>query len=327
LLKRIFLLFDHATESFLTYLRVIKNASEHTVRNYALDLKSFRTYLLALKNPQEDPAIDLNQIDRKLLRNFLAKLTHSQISKKTIVRRLSTLRSFFKYVVEQKWIPVNPTEALETPKTEKNIPQYLNSNQLKILFSTPETSSLFGIRDRAVMELFYSSGLRLTELAALNRSDIDFTSLLVKVRGKGKKERIIPITTQALFWIEAYLKHPERYLTTKKNHSEIDSEAIFLSKLGKRITPRSLDRNFAAYLKLSGLAGKITPHTIRHTIATHLLENGMDLKTIQLILGHSSLAATTIYTKVSNPLKQKVYNEAHPRAKRNNKLNVNQLSQ
>ena len=290
-----------AIESYLLYLKAIKNGSPHTIRNYAIDLNLLKAFL--------HEECELEKIDRKQLRLFLADLMKSGNSKKTIVRRLSSLRSFFKYAALQNWISANPAELLETPKKEKKIPACMTPQEIQTLFAAPDTKTLFGLRDRAMMELFYSSALRLSELAGLNQQDIDAASLLVKVKGKGKKERIVPITPSALSWINSYLDHFERRLLAK------DDAAIFLNKWGTRISARSIDRNFAQHLKQSGLAGTITPHTIRHSIATHLLENGMDLKTIQLILGHSSVAATTIYTKVSNRLKQKVYQETHPRAK------------
>lgn len=170
------------------------------------------------------------------------------------------------------------------------------------------------MRDRTILELFYSSGLRVSELVALDRTDFDAASLLLKIRGKGKKERIVPITKNAATWISKYLAHSERHIVGDKHFPEIDHDAIFLNFLGTRLTTRSVDRNFKEYIKASGLAGKATPHTIRHTIATHWLENGMDLKTIQLILGHSALATTTIYTHVSSTLKKQAHKKAHPRA-------------
>ena len=304
------IMFDKAITQFLEYLEMVKNVSPHTIRNYSLDLKSFQQYLESTKNP-----ILLEAIDRKILRGFLAHLTANRLNKKSIVRHLSALRSFFKFAFEQKLTQKNPTETLETPKIDKNIPAPLSYPQIQQLFDLPDTATLLGTRDRAIMELFYSSGLRVSELVALNRSDFDSKSLLVKLKGKGKKERIVPITPNSARWIELYLEHPERHLDIDGHRAEADPQAVFLNKLGKRLTARSVDRNFEAYLKQSGLAGKATPHTLRHSIATHWLENGMDLKTIQVILGHSSLATTTIYTKVSTNLKQKVYNEAHPRAK------------
>lgn len=321
---------------FLEYLSVIKNASEHTIRNYAIDLNSFKFFLelqwLAELNPEERPEkisylhpyshrsvlfdhlISLTKIERKTIRGFLAWLNENKQNKRTVARRLSSLRSFFKYAQLQKIIKVNPTEELDSPKLDKLLPVSLNYEQLTHLFDQPDTSTYLGFRDRTIMELFYSSGLRVSELTALDRQDFDYESLTVKLKGKGKKERIIPITKNAGDWIKSYLNHEERHCDVDMHFAQIDPVAIFLNKLGTRLTTRSVDRKFDLYLTKSGLAGKVTPHTIRHTIATHWLENGMDLKTIQVLLGHSSLATTTIYTHVSSKHKQKVYNKTHPRA-------------
>lgn len=304
-------MFDSATEQFLKHLKIIRNASEHTVRNYAIDLSSFKSYLQ--NDNQAD--IPLNIIDRKAIRNFLAHLHAMHKNRKTIVRKLSTLRTFFKYAFEQKLTSFNPAEMLDTPQIDKKIPSSLTYDQIQQLFELPDTTTLLGYRARAIMELFYSSGLRISELVSLDRKDFDPRSCLVKLKGKGKKERIVPITQNAAHWIVTYLEHPERHRDMDGHRAEADPDAVFLNKLGQRLSARSIDRNFEAYFKQSGLAGRVTPHTIRHTIATHWLENGMDLKTIQVMLGHSSLATTTIYTKVSTQLKQKVYNQAHPRAK------------
>jgi integrase/recombinase XerC len=164
------------------------------------------------------------------------------------------------------------------------------------------------------MELLYSSGLRISELTQLNRKDLDLKQCTLRVMGKGKKQRIVPITNNAAKWLNDYLNHSERYLDGEYHIAEQDSEAVFLSRWGKRITVRSVDRHFAKYLVASGLSAEVTPHTIRHTIATHWLEKGMDLKTIQVLLGHNSLATTTIYTQVSTKLKREVYDKAHPSA-------------
>ncbi len=326
-----------AAYKFLAYLRVVKNASEHTVRNYSIDLNAFKDYLqqeflksskpdeLPLKicyqtsysdrNQEKDMLLSLDMIDRKIIRNFLAELHARQASKKTIVRRLSSLRAFFKYAFSQKFIFSNPAEDIETPKIEKKLPTSLDYEQVLRLFEQPDVSNYLEFRDRAIMELFYSSGLRVSELVAMNREDFDANQLLIKLKGKGKKERIVPITKSAAQWITDYLAHAERHCEVDGHLPEIDPHAIFLNKHGTRLTARSVDRNFDKYLTTSGLARKVTPHTIRHTIATHWLENGMDLKTIQLLLGHRSLATTTIYTHVSTTLKKKVYDETHPRAK------------
>lgn len=304
--------FNHAKQLFLEYLKAIKNASVHTIRNYGIDLSNFQEFLTA--ELKESSEVYLDDINRKTIRNFLAHLTHSKQHKRTIVRRLSTLRSFFKYTFEHQLSSTNPTETLDTPKIDKKIPSPLSYDQVKVLFDTPDIKSYLGFRDRTILELFYSSGLRISELAALNRQDVNFQDLLIKLKGKGKKERVVPITPNAASWISVYLDHPERHRDIDGHLAEKDHQAIFLNRLGTRLSSRSIDRQFEIYFKQSGLAGKATPHTLRHTIATHWLENGMDLKTIQLLLGHSTLATTTIYTGVSNTLKMKVYQESHPRA-------------
>jgi integrase/recombinase XerC len=324
-----------AAYQFLEYLRVVKNASEHTVRNYTIDLNALKHFLEQeiVKCPPEklpakidyeaeyqersvehDDRLSLSLIDRKVLRRFLAALTEANTHKRTVVRRLSSLRTFFKFCVRQNLMPKSPAEDLESPRLEKRIPMSLSYEQVQRLFDQPDTGDYLGFRDRCIMELFYSSGLRVSELVGLDRGDFDSKALLVKLRGKGKKERVVPITKNAADWICAYLDHSERHKDTDGHLAQVDPDAIFLNRIGTRLTARSVDRKFDKYLTASGLAGKVTPHTIRHTIATHWLENGMDLKTIQLLLGHTSLATTTIYTHVSPKLKKKVYDETHPRA-------------
>lgn len=294
-------------EKFLFYLKA-KNASEHTIRNYSIDLNLLKTYLA-----EELPHFELEKIDRNVLRGFLSRLTKTD-AKRTTARRLATLRSFFAFACRQGILEKNPAEDMENPKLEKRIPISLSYDQIKRLFDQPDTSSYLGFRDRTILELFYSSGLRVSELVGLNREDIDFAELLIKIRGKGKKERVIPITQNAANWLANYLNHPERHVDCDGHKGEEDAKALFLNRHGTRLTARSVDRKFEIYLIASDLPGKTTPHTIRHTIATHWLENGMDLKTIQLLLGHSSLATTTIYTQVSPKLKKQVYDKTHPRA-------------
>jgi integrase/recombinase XerC len=291
-------------EKFLHYLRVVKNASEHTLRNYGIDLKRFQAYL------EQEKIEELAKIDKRVIRGYLSHLNLQDAAKRSILRHLSSIRSFFKFLTKEKIIVVNPLDQIDRPKLDKTIPPSLNYAQVERLFAQPDLSSVLGFRDRCIMELFYSSGMRISELAGLNRQDCDLAACRLRLRGKGKKERVVPMTKSAAEWLGKYLNHPERLSV------EEDAQAVFLNQRGQRLTTRSIDRSFSAYLKASGLAGKITPHTIRHTIATHWLEKGMDLKTIQVILGHSSLGTTTIYTQVSTRLKREVYDKAHPRAKK-----------
>ena len=329
-------MFIFTSYRFLEYLNAIKNASEHTIRNYAIDLNSFKFYLehawfnhltsdqlpekisychpYSKRTTAHDHLLELSKIDRKTVRGFLAWLNENKQNKRTVARRLSSLRSFFRFAQSQNIIESDPTEEMESPKLDRKLPPSLNYDQVVHLFAQPDTSDYLGYRDRVIMELLYSSGLRVSELVMLNRRDVDCENLTIKLRGKGKKERIIPITKNGAHWIKSYLQHHERLEDSTTHSREADPEAIFLNKHGTRLTARSVDRKFEEYFKRSGLSGNITPHTIRHTIATHWLENGMDLKTIQVLLGHSSLSTTTIYTHVSTTLKKKVYNETHPRA-------------
>ncbi len=293
-------------EKFLSYLQAIRNASVHTLRNYGMDLADFQGFA---------QADDVKSVDKRMIRGYLTHLNQKQVTKRTILRRLSALRSFFKYLLREGAIAHNPLEEIDAPKLEKTIPSPLTIEEIDRLFQQPDTQTYLGFRDRTIMELFYSSGLRISELVGLNRSDFDVTNLALRVRGKGKKERVIPITKNAAAWINSYLNHPQRSLDTEHTQAEKNHDAIFLNKWGDRLSVRSVDRNFQAFLKQSGLASKATPHTIRHTIATHWLEKGMDLKTIQILLGHSSLSTTTIYTKVSTKLKKVVYDKTHPLVK------------
>ena len=293
--------FHDAIDRFLGHLKLSKGVSEHTLRGYLTDLQGFRMFA------QEEDRLPMEAITKRSIRRYLAYLHEHKASIRTVLRRLSALRSFFKFAMQEKIALENPLEEIDSPKRDKKLPVSINYAQVEHLLSQPDLSSVFGFRDRAMMELMYSSGLRLSEIVGLNKRDFDAKSYQLSVFGKGKKQRMAPITQTATDWILKYLQHPER--------EEMEEAPIFLNRFGKRLTARSVDRNFAAYLKSSGLSERITPHTIRHTIATHWLENGMDLKTIQLLLGHTSLATTTIYTHVSKRLKRDVYDKTHPRAK------------
>ena len=296
--------FWDAVDSFVDYLRSIRGASEHTIRGYSTDLRSFGMYLA----PSDAAPPDLQSIDRAMIRGFVIAERGRDVTKRSVARYLSSLRSFFRYCLRQKRIDQNPMDAVDSPKLDRPVPHSLSYAHVERFFALPDVTTLMGFRDRTIMELFYSSGLRVSELAGLNRADFDQNELLLLVRGKGKKERIVPVTENAAQWMCQYLVHPERLPIQQ------DEQAIFLNRFGKRLTTRSIDRLFADYLTKGGFADTITPHVIRHTIATHWLEQGMDLKTIQVLLGHSSMATTTIYTEVSSALKKQVVAALHPRA-------------
>lgn len=299
-----------AVVRFLEYMRVVKGASEHTLRSYANDLGVFERFVAPESGDHAGAteATNFFFVDRKVIRAFIASERDRSISKRSVARRLSSLRSFFRFCIREKILDSNPMECIDSPKLDRTVPHSLSYSQVEHFFNLPDLTTLIGFRDRTMMELLYSSGLRVSELAGLNKADFDREELLLVVRGKGKKERVIPITDNAAQWMTRYLAHPERLSL------QVDEEAIFLNHRGGRLTTRSIDRLFCAYLAESGFADTITPHVIRHTIATHWLEQGMDLKTIQVLLGHSSMATTTIYTEVSSDLKKRVVASLHPRA-------------
>jgi len=301
---------EKAKNFFLQYMEIVKNSSDHTIRAYKIDIELF---LLFMK--KQENILKLESISKWHIRKFLSSLNLCKKANRTIMRRISSIRSFFKYCLKEKIIKISPMDEIESPKREKKLPKALSYNEIEMLFQQPDSTTFLGFRDRTIMELFYSSGLRLSELVKLDRSHYDEEQLLLTVHGKGKKMRVIPITETAAIWLNNYLHHKERKIKNKDHMAQKDTKAIFLNKWGDRITVRSIDRHFKKYLKKSGLSENITPHTIRHTIATHWLEKGMDLKTIQMLLGHGYLGTTTIYTHVSTKLKREVYEKCHPRAK------------
>jgi integrase/recombinase XerC len=295
--------FFSALEAFFSYLNFARNVSEHTLRGYRLDFQSFCSFIKQDLNGEE---ITWSCVSKRLIRRYLSSLHDQKMSTATILRRLSALKSFYKYAMREKLVTENPLEEIDSPKKEKKLPSSISYEQIEHLFKQPDLTTYVGLRDRCIMELFYSSGLRLSELVGLKRSDFDAKNQILMILGKGKKQRQAPITKTASDWLLSYLNHEKR--------NEKDKEKIFLNRWGGTLSARSVDRKFCLYLKQSGLSEKITPHTIRHTIATHWLENGMDLKTIQMLLGHTSLSTTTIYTRVSSQLKREVYDKTHPRA-------------
>jgi len=296
-----------AIADFLSHLQLLTRASEHTCRNYKNDLMIFQNFL-----EKNHGSPTLHSIDKRVIRQFMLEESE-KTSTRSLARRLSSLRSFFKFCLKTKKLSSNPMETIETPKISRTIPKTLTYEQIHHFLELPDISTYLGFRDKTIMELFYSSGIRVSELAALNKEDFDHQELLLKVQGKGNRERIVPMTENAALWISNYLTHPSRHLSSKDHVAEKDPHAIFLNKLGSRLSTRSIDRLFRHYFQLSGFTTTITPHIIRHSIATHWLEQGMDLKTIQKILGHTSMATTTIYTAVSTTRKKQAIKDHHPR--------------
>ncbi|MCF7806467.1 MAG: tyrosine recombinase XerC [Simkaniaceae bacterium] len=292
-------------EEFLRYQKVIKQASLHTLRAYEIDLKKFFSFL-------GEQGLGFEAVKRRDLRIFLDQLHQKRYKKRTTLRCIAALRSFYKYAVLQGVMDFNPMHELDNLKLDKPIPKALTIDEVDAFLELPDTGAFLGLRDRALLELLYSSGIRISELVGLNRNDIDFRESVMRIRGKGKKERVVPLTKMAMGWLQRYLTSHERLIDGTWHKKERDHQAVFLNRWGKRLSLRSCDRLFNVYRLKSGMPHQITPHLLRHTIATHWLENGMDLKTIQEILGHESLSTTQVYTKVSQSHRRAVYERAHP---------------
>jgi integrase/recombinase XerC len=289
---------------FDKHLAVERNVSEHTRRAYRQDLEAFRLFLREeLKWPEDGM---LERIDNLILRRYLA-LLHKQNKKSTIGRKLAALRTFFRYLVREGVIRANPGELVATPKQEKYLPRTLTVDESFALMEQGGDAGLLAGRDRAIVETLYSCGLRVSELTGLNVGSVDLREGLVRVLGKGRKERIVPIGSKAR---EAL----DEYLVARGNPA--DEEPLFLNHRGGRLTPRSVERNLKVQLLKAGILKDATPHALRHSFATHLLDGGADLRAIQELLGHASLSTTQKYTQVSVDHLMHVYDQAHPRSRK-----------
>lgn len=298
-------------QDFQTYLKVERNVSPHTQQAYIADVQEFIQFLKTnglVKNDKVENA------DAEAIRSFLGHLHRQKVKKVTVNRKISSLRAFYRYLLRQGKIKKNPANMVQSPKTEKYMPTFLSVDEAFELLNATAGKNSFDLRTRAMMELFYSSGLRLSELAALNVMDIDFNQQLVKVLGKGRKERIVPVGKTALQCIREYLE--ETGDLRKGSGVGVFEEPLFLNARGKRISTRSIARMIDEAAGKSGLGRKISPHALRHTFATHLLNAGADLRSIQELLGHKSLSTTQKYTAVNINRMMEIYDKAHPRAKK-----------
>jgi len=303
-------LLEQAIVEFCRYMKIERNLSSHTIEGYLNDLEQFRTFLEASGISGGSKGVLLT--DHLVIRSFLASLYREKLRKVTISRKVSALRSFYRYLLRQGMVAVNPAELVQLPRCEKYIPVVLSADEMQALLQVKFTGDAVGRRDRAVIELFYSTGIRLSELTGLNIADVHFQEELIKVRGKGKKERIVPAGRPALLAIESYLL--ERPQLRKNTTDKEGEEALFLSTRGKRMNPRGVARVVERLVRESGIGRKISPHALRHTFATHLLDAGADLRSIQEMLGHKSLSTTQKYTSVSVSRLMEIYDRAHPRA-------------
>ncbi len=292
-----------AVVGFLDYLRVERQASVHTLRSYREDLDRFCTYLADV---EKTDGCDPSAADPKRLRGYSAWLTTQGAAPGTVARRLASLRSFFRHQRRLGLVEGDPTAGLRNPKQPRRLPRPLRADHVIGLLESIPTAEFLGVRDRALFETLYGGGLRVGELVALNVADVDLESGLVRARGKGRKERLSPVGPEAVTWLGRWisLRRPARS----------EESALFLNKLGTRLTSRSVGRSLETYLTLAGLDPKASPHTLRHSFATHLLDAGADLRSVQELLGHRRLTTTQIYTHVTRERLLDAYRDAHPRA-------------
>ncbi|ABA87882.2 site-specific recombinase XerC [Syntrophotalea carbinolica DSM 2380] len=299
---------DRLIARFCRHLEVERNLSPHTLRAYRQDLTEFSRFLKqeAGEEGSSNTASAIEQVDALVLRRYLARL-HKRNRKTTIGRKLSAVRSFFRYLVRQGELAVSPAETVATPKREQYLPKVLTVDEVFALIKAADGDEPLTVRDRAILELFYSSGLRVGELEGLDVGHVDLRDGLVRVRGKGDKERIVPMGRPARQALGRYLA--ERGVPDRE-------QPLFLNYRGGRLSSRSIERNLKKWLLCAGILKDASPHALRHTFATHLLDGGADLRAIQELLGHASLSTTQKYTQVSLDRLMEVYDRTHPRGRK-----------
>ena len=286
-------------EKFIRYLDLEKGASSHTLRAYRKDLEEFA----------QSVGVSPDRLDVIDIRGFIAAQVQRSLSRTTVSRRLSSIRSFFKYMYREGLLKSNPAKLVTNPKVPKLLPRFLSVDDAFSLVEKPEGIGFIPVRDRAILELLYSSGLRVSELSGINTDDVNLKESLVKIRGKGKKERIVPVGSKALDALKSYIV--ERMIMKRKER------ALFLNRTGTRLTERGVRRVVVKYARMLSLHGRIGPHALRHSFASHLLQGGADLRVIQELLGHASLSTTQKYTHLDITHLMDVYDKAHPLAKKN----------
>ncbi len=291
---------EKQVQDFLTFLQAEKNASSHTTKNYGIDLREFREFSGKKR---------FEEIQYQDIRSFLALLKSRAYSKNSIARKLACIRSFFKYLARENLLKINPAAGVATPKREKRLPVFLDPDEVSHLLEAPAQNTWEGQRDKAILETLYSSGLRVSELVGLNHEDVDFFSGLLRVRGKGKKERVVPVGQVAVKAIQDYLSHK-----APRDGAPGFKKPLYINRFGGRLTDRSVRRMILKYAQRISLRKGVSPHTLRHSFATHLLDRGADLRSVQELLGHENLSTTQIYTHVTTRRLKEAYEAAHPRA-------------
>lgn len=291
---------------FLRHLEVERNFSPHTLKSYQQDLEQFVTML---RQAHGGHIGTWSRVDGLLLRKFLASLSKAGYAKSSIARKLACLRSFFRFLCRLGVVQSNPVAAMRTPRQDKKLPLFLTDQQVGALLSAPASDTVLGLRDCAILETLYATGMRVSEAVGMDLGDLDLDEQIVVIRGKGRRERLAPLGSWAVRALKAWLakRKPADSLPRPQ-------QPVFLNKNGQRLTTRSVRRMLDKYLAQTGLDRRVSPHTLRHSFATHLLNRGADIRSVQELLGHQSLSTTQIYTHVTTSRLRQTYQKAHPRA-------------
>lgn len=288
---------------YLHYLKVERGLSENTINSYGIDLKLFLEYL------RENEIPSFKQVNKEVIVNYMQSEKNNNKANSSILRSVSSLRKFFQYLAQEKIIEKDPMLLIDTPKKKQHLPQVLTKEEVEKLLRSPNTGQVLGLRDRAMLELMYATGLRISEIINLKLKDLHLTMGTLQTLGKGHKERIVPVGDEAIKWVNRYLEEARPKLLKQKR-----SNYLFLNFHGNNLTRQGVWKNLKAEVRKAGIQKNITPHTLRHSFATHILENGADLRIVQELLGHADISTTQIYTHLSNKQLADIYNRAHPRA-------------
>lgn len=288
---------------YLHYLKVERGLSENTINSYGIDLKLFLEYL------RENEIPSFKQVNKEVIVNYMQSEKNNNKANSSILRSVSSLRKFFQYLAQEKIIEKDPMLLIDTPKKKQHLPQVLTKEEVEKLLRSPNTGQVLGLRDRAMLELIYATGLRISEIINLKLEDLHLTMGTLQTLGKGHKERIVPVGDEAIKWVNCYLEEARPKLLKQKR-----SNYLFLNFHGNNLTRQGVWKNLKAEVRKAGIQKNITPHTLRHSFATHILENGADLRIVQELLGHADISTTQIYTHLSNKQLADIYNRAHPRA-------------
>jgi integrase/recombinase XerD len=298
---------DATIHVFLSYLRVEKGLAHNTILAYGRDLRKFNAFL-GKRHKQR-----IEEVNRDDIIDFLSSLYKEKLDSRSVARHLVSLRSLYKFAMMEELAPLDPTENLESPKTRKSLPSYLRVDEIDRILAAPDLSTPVGLRDRAMLEVLYSSGLRVSELLNLRLSDVDIRIGCVRCIGKGNKERLVPIGRKAIAAVEQYLAE-SRPKFARSGSPPPHNQILFLTRIGRRLSRITIWKIMHDYGVKLGLRGRLTPHKLRHSFATHLLERGADLRSVQLMLGHADISTTQIYTHVVEERLKQVYKAHHPRA-------------